>query len=85
MEAPTSYGYSTISEFIDKGIIYLYAGCGGRYDDSMNFISGPPWPVTDLKSVIRYARYNKNFIPGDKDKIFSFRMIEGGAQSCLLF
>ena len=84
MKAPTTYSYSTVSEFISKGIIYVYAGCRGRYDDSMNFISGAPWPVTDLKSAIRYLRYNKNLIPGDKDKIYSFGMSGGGAQSCLM-
>ena len=84
MAAPTSYSYSTISEFITKGIIYVYAGCRGRYDNNMNFISGAPWPVTDLKSAIRYVRYNKKLIPGDKDKIYTFGMSGGGAQSCLM-
>ena len=84
MIAPTSYDYSTVSEFITDGIIYVYAGCRGRYDDTMNFISGAPWPVTDLKSAIRYIRYNKDLIPGDKDKIYSFGMSGGGAQSCLM-
>ena len=51
----------------------------------MKFISGAPWPVTDLKAAIRYVRYNKNLIPGDKDKIYTFGKSGGGAQSCLLF
>ena len=31
MTAPTSYDYSTVSEFITDGIIYVYAGCRGRW------------------------------------------------------
>jgi len=27
MKAPTSYSYSTVSSFMQKGIIYIYAGC----------------------------------------------------------
>ena len=82
---PYSYDYNTVSKFIDKGIISLYDGYRGRYEDSMKFISGAPCTVTDLKSTIRYVRYNKNLIPGDKDKIYTFGMSGGGAQSCSLF
>ena len=84
MKAPTSYDYTKVSEFIQKGIIFIYAGCRGRYDADTNFTSGAPWAVTDLKSAIRYIRYNKILIPGDKDKIYTFGMSGGGAQSCLL-
>ena len=84
MKAPTTYEYNTVSEFIKKGIIYLYAGCRGRYETSTNFTSGAPWAVVDLKTAIRYVRYNKKLIPGDKDKIYTFGMSGGGAQSCLM-
>jgi len=40
--------------------------------------------VTDLKAAIRYIRYNDGVIPGDVDRIFSFGMSGGGAQSALL-
>ena len=84
MKAPTSYQYNTVSEFMGKGIIYLYAGCRGRYEAETDFTSGAPWAVVDLKTAIRYIRYNKNLIPGDKDKIYTFGMSGGGAQSCLM-
>ena len=84
MKAPTSYSYNTVSEFMTKGIIYLYAGCRGRYETTTNFTSGAPWAVADLKTAIRYVRYNKKLIPGDKDKIYTFGMSGGGAQSCLM-
>ena len=84
MQAPSSYKYETVSEFVTNGTIFIYAGCRGRYDDSITFIAGAPWPVTDLKSAIRYIRYNSKLIPGDKDKIYTFGMSGGGAQSCLM-
>ena len=84
MKAPTTYEYNTVSEFIKKGIIYLNAGCRGRYETSTTFTSGAPWAVVDLKTAIRYVRYNKKLIPGDKDKIYTFGMSGGGAQSCLM-
>ena len=40
--------------------------------------------MTDLKSAIRYLRLNKDLIPGDTDKIYTFGMSGGGAQSCLM-
>ena len=84
MKAQTAYNYRTVSEFLQKGIIYVYAGCRGRYEDNTDFISGAPWAVTDLKAAIRYIRYNKDLIPGDTDKIYTFGMSGGGAQSCLM-
>ena len=33
----------------------------------------------------RYMRYNKNMLPGDTNKIHTFGMSGGGAQSCLIF
>jgi len=84
MMPPTSYSYDTVSAYIEKGIIFVYAGCRGRYEGHENYISGAPWPITDLKSAIRYLRYNKNKLPGDTDKIYTFGMSGGGAQSCLV-
>ena len=40
--------------------------------------------VTDLKAAIRYIRYNSGNIAGDTERIFSFGMSGGGAQSVLL-
>ena len=85
MKAPTTYEYEKVSKFLEKGIIYLYAGCRGRYEDSTSYIAAAPWPITDLKSAIRYVRYNKKLIPGNKDSIYTFGMSGGGAQSCLIF
>ena len=81
MAAPTGYsssmGYGSISDYTNEGIIVLFAGARGRE-------AGAPAGVTDFKAAIRYARYNKDLLPGDMDSIFSLGMSGGGAQSALI-
>ena len=84
MKAPTTYDYETVSKFVSNGLVFAYAGCRGRYEKDVDYTEGAPWPVTDLKSAIRYMRYNKKLIPGDTGKIYTFGMSGGGAQSCLV-
>lgn len=76
MAAPTGYDDRT-SAYTDAGFVYVYPGCRGRE-------AGAPAGVTDLKAAIRYIRYNGERIPGSTDRIFSFGMSGGGAQSALL-
>lgn len=76
MTAPTGYVSGT-SSYTDAGFIYVYAGCRGRD-------AGAPAGVTDLKAAIRYIRYIGELIPGRTDRIFTFGMSGGGAQSALL-
>lgn len=76
MEAPTDYVADSVS-YTSAGFIYVAAGCRGRD-------AGAPAGVTDLKAAIRYIRYNDGVIPGDVDRVFSFGMSGGGAQSALL-
>jgi hypothetical protein len=84
MEAPTEYNYDDVSKYVSKGIVYAFAGCRGKYTGKDDFIQGAPWAVTDLKSAIRYLRLNKALIPGDTDRLYTFGMSGGGAQSCLM-
>ena len=76
MAAPTDYVTDSAS-YTNAGFIYVAAGCRGRD-------AGAPAGVTDLKAAIRYIRYNDGVIPGDVDRVFSFGMSGGGAQSALL-
>ena len=69
--------YTDVTEYLAAGFVYVHAGCRGRD-------SGAPAGVTDLKAAIRYLRYNAGLIAGDTDRIFSFGMSGGGAQSALL-
>ncbi|MFQ9515036.1 MAG: subtype A tannase [Eubacterium sp.] len=76
MAAPTGYDNNT-SAYTNAGLVYVYAGCRGRE-------AGAPAGVTDLKAAIRYIRYNATVIPGSTERIFSFGMSGGGAQSALI-
>ncbi len=69
--------YKSVWEYTNEGFIYIYAGCRGKE-------YGAPAGVTDLKAAVRYIKFNKNVIPGDINKIFSFGMSGGGAQSIIL-
>lgn len=87
-QAPSSYSYQGLSHYLSAGYIYVYAGMRGRnngYDDAGNlaYSGGAPWGVTDLKVAIRYYRYNADQLPGDTERIFTFGMSGGGAQSAV--
>ena len=69
--------YTDVSDYTDAGFVYIHAGCRGKDQ-------GAPAGVTDLKAAIRYIRYNSGVIAGDMNRIFSFGMSGGGAQSALL-
>ena len=77
MANPALSEYKSVWEYTNEGFIYIYAGCRGREH-------GAPAGVTDLKAAVKYIKYNKNIIPGNIDRIFSFGMSGGGAQSILL-
>ena len=81
--APTSYNPQEVKSYTDSGIIYVYPGCRGR-DNGDNFTGGAPWGVTDLKASIMYLKFNKEIIPGDTEKIFTFGHSGGGAQSAIV-
>lgn len=77
--APTVYS-SSVATYTSVGFIYLWPGCRGN-------TQGAPLGVTDLKAAVRYYRYLKavqNAVPGNTDRIFSFGMSGGGAQSAIL-
>ena len=76
MSAPSGYS-DDVADYTAAGYVYVWAGCRGRED-------GAPAGVTDLKAALRYIRYNEGNIAGDMDRIFSFGMSGGGAQSALL-
>ena len=75
MAALTSY--SSFTAYTDEGFVYVHAGCRGRD-------AGAPAGVTDLKAAVRYLRYTDDVIPGNAERIFTFGMSGGGAQSALM-
>jgi hypothetical protein len=79
-KAPTSYSYNSLSTFLSAGFIYVWAGMRGK-----DVTAGQaPWGVADLKATVRTYRYNKDKLPGSSDKMFSFGMSGGGAQSAVM-
>lgn len=76
MAAPTDY-VDSAADYTAAGFIYVNAGCRGRNE-------GAPTGVTDLKAAVRYIRRNEGIIPGSMDRIFTFGMSGGGAQSALM-
>jgi len=75
MAALTSY--ASFTSYTDEGFVYVHAGCRGRD-------AGAPAGVTDLKAAVRYLRYTDELIPGSAERIFTFGMSGGGAQSALM-
>lgn len=76
MKAPTGYK-NGVASYTNAGFIYVNAGCRGRNE-------GAPAGVTDLKAAVRYIRNNDGNIAGSTDRIFTFGMSGGGAQSALM-
>lgn len=56
----------------------------GTSDSAESYSGGAPYGLTDLKAAVRYIRYNDDVLPGNTDRIFSYGMSGGGAQSALL-
>ena len=82
-KAPTTFNANEVKQYTDEGIIYLEAGCRGR-DNGDNYSGGAPWGATDLKAAICYFNFNKDVLPGDTGKIFTFGGSGGGAQSAIM-
>lgn len=80
-QAPaTSYSYSSVSQYLKAGLIYVWPGLRGRDSSTSSRNDASPWGVTDLKAAVRYLRYNKSSLPGSTDSIVLFGMSGGGAQ-----
>ena len=71
---------------LSKGYVVASAGARGRslVNDEFRLTGKAPACIVDLKAAIRYLRYNKDFIPGDVEKIVSNGTSAGGALSTLL-
>lgn len=76
MSALTDYS-SSVKTYTDEGFVYVHAGCRGRD-------AGAPAGVIDLKAAVRYIRYCDDVIAGSAERIFTFGMSGGGAQSALM-
>lgn len=88
-DGPTAYSATGLIPYMQNGCIYVYAGFRGRsstFDSNASSTQklipgGAPWPVVDMKAAIRYLRYNKDVLPFDAEKIFTFGF-DAGAGLC---
>ncbi|MGW1624054.1 esterase [Streptomyces sp. NPDC002172] len=76
----TSYSYSSVSQYLKAGHIYVWPGLRGRDGSTGTRSDAAPWGVTDLKAAVRFLRYNRSVLPGSTDDIVLFGMSGGGAQ-----
>lgn len=72
--------------FLKEGMVYVSPGTRGKQskDSDGNLIGKAPAGLVDLKSVVRFLKYNHGVIPGDMDRIVSMGVSAGGAMSSLL-
>lgn len=88
----SAYLWEGLEDYLDAGLIYVYAGFRGRsngYDNNATsgdgfFAGGAPWAVTELKAAIRYLRYNASVLPGDTNRIIPFGLGSGGLVAAVL-
>ena len=73
-------------QYLDRGWVYITCGCRGRETrDEKGVLSGKaPATLVDFKTAIRFLRHNREWLPGDFDKIISVGTSAGGAMSTLL-
>ncbi|MBR3313205.1 MAG: hypothetical protein IKG18_03610 [Atopobiaceae bacterium] len=69
--------YAAQTTYTDAGLVYVHAGCRGRD-------AGAPAGIVDLKAAVRFLRLVKDQIAGNVERIFTFGMSGGGAQSALM-
>ena len=71
---------------VAAGYVVVEPGCRGRdnYSASLGYYGKAPAAMVDLKSVVRYIRYNAGVFPGNVNWIISSGSSAGGALSALL-
>jgi len=82
----TRMGGGDYTEFVKQGLIVVGIGALGKEskDSKGNYIGKAPMGLVDLKSGVKYLKYNDKFLPGDSNKIISVGASAGGAMSSLL-
>ncbi len=76
---------NTVSVALSKGYIVVSPGARGSASEVDGVFTGKaPAAIVDLKSAVRYLRYNDDIMPGNAEKIISDGTSAGGALSALL-
>lgn len=82
IDGPRSYA----KQYLKAGFVYITAGNRGHesVDENGKFVGKSPANLVDLKTAIRFIRHNKDYVPGNMDRIISVGWSAGGAMSTLL-
>ncbi|MDC7291102.1 hypothetical protein NXH76_25270 [Blautia schinkii] len=79
-------GRCMAQQYLDCGFVYI--SCGNRGKESVDehgLLCGKvPANLVDLKTAIRFLRYNQEWLPGNYERIISVGCSAGGAMSTLL-
>lgn len=82
LEGPRCYAH----QYLEHGFVYVT--CGNRGSDSKdemgNWCGKAPANLVDLKTGIRFLRHNREYLPGNFERIISVGWSAGGAMSTLL-
>ncbi len=73
-------------QFLEQGFVLVCVGARGRTSsDEMGVMDGGvPNGLVDLKSGVRWLKYNDDYLPGDSDKIVTIGVSAGGGMSSML-
>lgn len=73
-------------QYLERGFVYVTPGCRGKETvDKDGIVAGKsPATLVDYKTALRFLRHNKEYLPGDYDRIISSGFSAGGAVSVLL-
>ena len=73
-------------QYLNRGLIYITCGCRGREsrDERREAAGKAPASLIDFKTALRFLRHNREYLPGDFDRIISVGWSAGGAMSALL-
>ncbi len=77
---------NSVAIALEKGYVVASSGVRGRSTKNINGenIGSAPAAIVDLKSAVKYLKYNDKIMPGDANKIISNGTSAGGALSTLL-
>lgn len=73
-------------QFVEQGFVLVCVGARGRTStDADGNVNGiVPAGLVDLKSGVRWLKYNDEYLPGDSNKIISIGVSAGGGMATML-
>ena len=83
------YDGENVTKFTKEGYIYIWPGYRGLKENEIaesdeKYGEAITDGITDLKALVKFCRYNKDFLPGNTERIIAFGNNNGGTKSALL-